>query len=255
VIIASWNVNSIKVRLPILQDWLKTVQPDVVLLQEIKCETDVFPLMEIQSMGYQACVSGQKTYNGVAVLTKEKAEMRTAQLPGNADDPQARYLEVSYKGWVIASIYLPNGNPMGTDKFTYKLNWLQRLNAHAQNLLKEEKPVVLGGDYNVIPAALDAQHPEKWVGDALYQPESRGAWQSLQHKGYYDAFRTLHPGEPVFTFWDYQNSAWLRDDGIRIDHLLCSPEATDRLQKSWVDKNPRSMEKASDHTPILAHFS
>lgn len=251
MIIASWNVNSVRVRLPILLDWLKTNAPDVILLQELKCEADAFPLMEIQGAGYQALVVGQKTYNGVAILSKEKASLRENRLPGDAADAQARYLEADVKGVIVASIYAPNGNPLGTEKFDYKLNWLKRLQAHANELLKLEKPVVLGGDYNIIPAPMDARHPEKWTDDALFQPESRAAYQGLQNLGFYDAYRTLHPHTQAFTYWDYQNGAWLRDDGIRIDHLLCTPEAMDKVTRCWIDKAPRGLEKASDHTPIL----
>lgn len=254
MIIASWNVNSVRVRMPILLDWLKTVAPDVVLLQELKCEADAFPLMEIQGAGYHALVSGQKTYNGVAILSKEKANVRQSRLPGDESDAQARYIEAEVNGVIVASIYAPNGNPMGTEKFNYKLGWLARLQTHANGLLKLEKPVVLGGDYNIIPAALDARHPEKWTGDALFQPESRAAYQQLQNGGLYDAFRAMHPHEQGFTYWDYQNGAWLRDDGIRIDHLLCSPEAMDRATRCWIDKAPRAFEKASDHTPILVEI-
>lgn len=253
--IASWNVNSIKMRLPIVSEWLTANAPDILLLQELKCETDAFPLMEIQSLGYHALVKGQKAYNGVAILTREKAVLRSDVLDGYAGDAQARYIEADYKGWIIASLYLPNGNPLGTDKFTYKLGWMQRLLAHARTLIKLERPVLLGGDYNIIPANEDVLHPENWTGDALFQPQSKMAFRQLLHSGYTDVFRALHPAQKhAYTFWDYQNGAWQKDDGIRIDHLLASPEAVDRLTAAWIDKAPRAMEKASDHTPILAEF-
>ncbi len=253
--IASWNVNSIKMRLPIVCDWLKSQSPDVLLLQELKCETDAFPLMEIQSLGYHALVKGQKAYNGVAILSKEKAYLRTDVLDGDEADVQARYIEADYNGFIVASIYLPNGNPLGTEKFTYKLGFMQRLRARAKLLYALEKPTVLAGDYNVIPTDVDARHPENWKADALAQPQSRTQFNTLLHHGYTDAFRALRANEiDAYTYWDYQNGAWPKDDGIRIDHILTSPEATDALQNCWIDKAPRGLEKASDHTPIIGDF-
>ena len=242
-------------RLPIVCDWLKSQSPDVLLLQELKCETDAFPLMEIQSLGYHALVKGQKAYNGVAIITKEKAYLRTDVLDGDDADVQSRYIEADYNGYIVASIYLPNGNPLGTEKFPYKLGFMKRLLARAKQLHALEKPVVLGGDYNVIPTDTDARHPENWKNDALAQPQSRTLFNALLHHGYTEAFRAQHPNEiNAYTFWDYQNGAWPKDDGIRIDHILTSPEATDKLQKCWIDKAPRGLEKASDHTPIIAEF-
>lgn len=253
--IASWNVNSIKTRLPIVMDWLKAHAPDALLLQELKCETDAFPLMEIQSLGYHALIKGQKAYNGVAILTREKATPCCDALAGDASDVQARYIEAEYKGWIISNLYLPNGNPVETKKFTYKLGWMDRFYAHAKTLLQLEKPVLLGGDYNVIPSSLDARHPEDWAGDALFHPQSKARFNKLLHMGYSDVFRALHPSEAhAYTFWDYQYGAWPRDNGIRIDHLLASPEAADKLKSCWIDKAPRALEKASDHTPIIAEF-
>jgi exodeoxyribonuclease-3 len=284
VIIASWNVNSVKMRLPLLLEWLKATNPDVVLLQELKCEADAFPYFEIESAGYNALVAGQKTYNGVAILTKEKANLRCAELPDHESDNQARYIEADYKGWILASIYLPNGNPVRpdrdpdrdkvgdilsptghvnlsgkqnyTEKFAYKREWMKQLHGQARKLFATEKPVVLGGDYNVIPENMDARHPENWKGDALFQPESRAAFRGFLNIGYVDVFRSLHPrDEYAYTFWDYQNNAWARDDGIRIDHLLASPEASDKLKKVWIDKSLRTRDKPSDHTPIVAEFN
>ena len=258
--IASWNVNSIKMRLPILCDWLKSQSPDVLLLQELKCETDAFPLMEIQSCGYHALVKGQKAYNGVAILTKEKTYLRTDVLDGDDTDIQSRYIEADYNGFIIASIYLPNGNPLvakdgGTEKFSYKLGFMKRLLNRAKHLYAHEKPVVLGGDYNVIPTDADSRNPQNWTQDALTQPQSRTLFNALLYHGFSDAFRSLHKNEAhAYTYWDYQNGAWPKDDGIRIDHLLTSPEATDKLQKCWIDRAPRGLEKASDHTPIIAEF-
>ncbi len=256
MIIASWNVNSVKMRLPILLDWLKRDKPDAVMLQEIKCQTPDFPYMEIEGAGYKALVKGQKAYNGVAILTPHNATLRRDTLPGDAEDAPARYIEAEINGFIVGGIYLPNGNPVASEKFSAKLEWMSRLNKHAGELLKLEKPVVLGGDYNVIPEEADAARPEAWRGDALFQPESRQAWRSLLNQGYSDAFRQLHPHEKgAYTYWDYQAGAFDRDDGIRIDHLALSPEASDRLQKCWIEKELRAREKASDHTPIVAQFA
>ncbi|NDE91405.1 MAG: exodeoxyribonuclease III [Alphaproteobacteria bacterium] len=256
MIIASWNVNSIKMRLPIVSEWLKKEAPDVVLLQELKCETAAFPFMEIESLGYHVLVKGQKAYNGVAILSREKATLRTDILDGDDSDVQARYIEAEIKDVIISTIYLPNGNPLDTEKFPYKLGFMKRLQQRAKQLLHEQRPVILGGDYNVIPADADARNPEEWRNDALAQPESRAHFRSILHQGYSEAFRTLHPNETgAYTFWDYQAGSWPRDNGIRIDHLLTSPEATDHLTRCWIDKAPRGLEKASDHTPIMAEFS
>ncbi len=241
--------------MPIVCDWLKSQSPDVLLLQALKCETHEFPMLEIQSLGYHALVKGQKAYNGVAIVTKEKATLRANGLDGNTSDVHARYIEAEIHGWIVASIYLPNGNPLGTDKFDAKLGFMRRLFARAKKLHALEKPVVLGGDYNVIPTDADARYPEHWKHDALTHPQSRGQFNALLHLGYTDAFRSTHMNETSsYTFWDYQNGAWPHDDGIRIDHLLTSPEATDTLQRCWIDKTPRSLEKASDHTPIIAEW-
>lgn len=259
VLIASWNVNSIKARLPNVLDWVKRMKPDLLMLQELKCVEEAFPALEFGDLGYNAAVVGQKTYNGVAILSKTALEIAERALPGGADDPQARYVEAvtSTAAGVlrVASIYLPNGNPLGPDKsqsekFTYKLAWMKRLRAHAQALLKLEEATILGGDYNVIPEPIDAKDPAGWANDALFQPESRQAFRRLLHLGYTDAFRALHDAPGQYTFWDYQAGAWPRDDGIRIDHLLLSPQAADRLAESGIDREPRSREKASDHTPM-----
>src|ERR1043166_9045305 len=201
--IATWNVNSIKSRLPLLLDWLKREAPDVLLLQEIKCENDAFPALEIQSAGYHFLVKGQKAYHGVAMLSKKPASLRYDALPGDEANAQARYIEAEFDGCIVASIYLPNGNPVGTDKFSYKLDWMERLAKHMAGLLKEEKPVVLGGDYNVIPENIDARTPERWKNDALFQPQSRAHFRALLNMGYYDAFRLKHGNVPhAYTFWD-----------------------------------------------------
>jgi len=248
--IATWNVNSIKARLPNLLEWLAEAKPDIVLLQELKCLDEAFPGLEIKGAGYDYLTVGQKTYNGVAVLSTGPLTRRLDRLPGDKGDEQARYLEVETHGLVASSIYLPNGNPVASDKFPYKLAWMDRLIAHAQALLLEERPLLLGGDYNVIPAALDCYDPQAWTGDALFRPESRARFRQLQALGLTDAFRALHPDRRAYSYWDYQGGAWQHDLGIRIDHLLLSPQAADRLTASGIDKGPRGRERASDHTPV-----
>jgi exodeoxyribonuclease-3 len=250
--IATWNVNSIKVRLGAVSDWLADTAPDVLLLQELKCETAAFPAAAFEALGYGAVVAGQKAYNGVALLSRQPAQDVVTGLPGDATDEQARYVEATVAGVRIASLYLPNGNPLGTEKFDYKLRWMARLHRHATRLLTTGMPVVLGGDYNVIPEAEDVFDPRAFAGDALYQPESRAAFRALLHLGYTDAFRALHRGEPrAYTFWDYQAGCWPRDMGLRIDHLLLSPQAADRLEACTIDRRPRALDKASDHTPVV----
>jgi exodeoxyribonuclease-3 len=252
--IATWNVNSIKARLPNVLDWLKRAKPDIVLLQELKCQEEAFPALELGDLGYNAAVVGQKTYNGVAILSKTPLEVAERRLPGGDGDDHARYIEattVTGIGLVrVASIYLPNGNPLGTEKFTYKLAWLERLTAHARALLAYEEPLVLGGDYNVIPEEIDARHPKEWLADALFQPEARAGLRKLVYLGLTDAFRALHREAGAYSFWDYQRGAWEHDDGIRIDYLLLSPQAADKLAKSGIDREPRGKPKASDHTPV-----
>ncbi|MEQ8653321.1 MAG: exodeoxyribonuclease III [Kiloniellales bacterium] len=248
--IASWNVNSIKARLGNVTAWLDTFKPDVLLLQELKCQEETFPALEVRGLGYHYEIVGQKSYNGVGIFSTEPITVRTRALPGDENDSQARYLEAETHGVLVASIYLPNGNPVASDKFPYKLNWMKRLEAHARSLLDEEKILVLGGDYNVIPEAVDCYDPQAWRGDALFRPESRQALRRLIHQGFTDAYRQVHPKTQGYTFWDYQGGAWQNDLGIRIDHLLLSPQAADRLQDCSIDRKPRGAEKASDHTPI-----
>lgn len=257
-VITTWNVNSIKVRLPLLQQWLSAAQPDIVLLQELKCQTEAFPRLEIEAMGYHATVVGQKTYNGVAILSKQPITITHETLPGDVNDTQARYLEAQYGGLTVAALYLPNGNPIQDEsgqpheKFSYKLRWLERFHEHVKSLLASEQPCVFGGDYNIIPQAEDVYDPKGWEQDALFHPQSRAAWRRLLDLGLTDAFRACHPTEPhAYTFWDYQAGAWPRDNGLRIDHFLLSPEAADRLQDCHIDREPRGWEKASDHTPVL----
>ncbi len=250
--IASFNVNSINARLANLLAWLGQARPDVACLQETKCLDPAFPREPIEELGYNLAIFGQKSYNGVAILSRFPIEDPLSGLPGDPEDGQARYLEVFTGGLRVASIYAPNGNPVGSEKFDYKLAWLERLRAHAGRLLELEEPVVLAGDFNVIPEPIDCHDPAAWAEDALFRPESRRAFRALLHQGWTDAFRALHPGERnAYTFWDYQGGAFQLDHGIRIDHLLLSPQAADRLERCWIDKEPRGRPKASDHTPIL----
>ena len=257
--IATWNVNSIKARLPNVLEWLEEAKPDVTLLQEIKTVDENFPAMEIEERGYNCAVHGQKSYNGVAILSKHPLSDVVTGLPGDDADDQARYIEA----WVeagddsvrVASIYLPNGNPVDTDKFPYKLKWMDRLAARAEALLHNEEPVVLGGDYNVIPADGDCHDPAAWADDALFKPETRAKFRTILNLGYTEAWRTLHNESHVYSFWDYQKGAWQKDNGIRIDHLLLSPQAADRLTACEIDKGPRGKEKASDHTPVWCELT
>ena len=248
--IATWNVNSIKARLPNALAWLSSFSPDVVLLQELKCVDEKFPRMEIEELGYNVETHGQKTYNGVAILSKRPIEVERRGLPGNEGDEQARYIEAFTGGIRVASIYLPNGNPTNTDKFPYKLGWMEKLIHHARELLALEEPVVLAGDYNVCPTDADVYDPAGWTDDALCRPESRAHFRTLMYLGFTDAFRVLNPEPHRYSFWDYQGGAWQRDNGLRIDHLMLSPHAADRLKASGIDRDPRGKEKASDHTPV-----
>jgi exodeoxyribonuclease-3 len=219
-------------------------------LQEIKCATDEFPTLELKGLGYHAAVSGQKTYNGVALLTRDPPQDVRIGLSGDPNDTQSRYIEATVRGVRIASIYLPNGNPVESDKFPYKLAWMERLMARARELLAGEMPAALAGDYNVAPADADVYDPEAWRADALCRPESRRAFRGLLHAGFTDAFRVYHPEPHRYTFWDYQAGRWNRDEGLRIDHVLLSPQAADRLVAADIDKAPRGRDKASDHTPV-----
>ena len=260
-VIATWNVNSIKARLPRVVEWLREFQPDVVLLQELKTVDEAFPRLEIQECGYHVETVGQKTYNGVAILSKQPIDVVHRALPGDASDEQARYLEADTCGFRVASIYLPNGNPTrdenGADheKFTYKLGWMDRLVKHAGALLDEHIPVVLGGDYNICPADVDVYDPKAFADDALCRPESRRRFRMLLNMGYTEAWRTLNPELHAYSYWDYQRGAWQKDNGLRIDHLLLSPEAADLLEDVGIDKTPRAKEKASDHTPVFGKFT
>ena len=252
--IATWNVNGIKARIEQLKTWLGAFQPDVACLQEIKSVDEGFPAGEIEALGYHVVTHGQKGFNGVAILSRTPLEDVARGLPGDDSDEQSRYIEaiVSLPGSAlrVASIYLPNGNPIGTDKFAYKLAWMRRLEAHARNLLGHEDALVLAGDYNVIPEPADAKNPAAWSEDALFQPESRAAFRRLLSLGLTDGLRACHTEPGIYSFWDYQAGAWQKNNGIRIDHLLLSPQAADRLVTADVDKSPRGWEKPSDHTPV-----
>ncbi|MCC8983395.1 exodeoxyribonuclease III [Bradyrhizobium acaciae] len=248
--IATFNINNVNRRLPNLLRWLKSAKPDVVSLQELKASDAEFPAAAIAKAGYGAVWQGQKTWNGVAILAR-KAEpvlIRTA-LPGDAIDHEARYIEAAVRGIVVTSLYLPNGNPQPGPKFDYKLAWFKRLRAHAAKLLKQNVPVVLAGDYNVAPTPFDIYPTRSWDKDALIQPKSRAAFKALVNQGWCDAIRTLHPDQPMFTFWDYMRNRWPRDAGLRLDHLLLSPDLAARLAKAGVDRDIRGEEGASDHAP------
>lgn len=252
--VASWNVNSIRQRLPHLLGWLNDAQPDVVCLQEIKCVDEAFPAADIEALGYNVAVHGQKTFNGVAILSKHPFDEVKTRLPGDEGDEQARYIEAVIStasgAMRVASIYLPNGNPVGTEKYPYKLGWMERLRLHISGLLALEEPFVMAGDYNIIPQAADAKNPAEWVNDALFLLQSRSKFRQLLALGLTDAFRACEDGSGHYTFWDYQGGGWQKDNGIRIDHLLLSPQAASRLQGCAIDKAMRGQEKASDHVPI-----
>ncbi|HMS45742.1 MAG TPA: exodeoxyribonuclease III [Alphaproteobacteria bacterium] len=256
--ITSWNINSIRAHLPQLTNWLQQKRPDVVLLQEIKCLELQFPTQEIEELGYNLCIVGQKTYNGVAVLSKFPVQIEHDKLPGLPADDQARYLEVIVEAkksvWRIANVYVPNGNPYPGDKFDYKLRWLDCLCTHAQNILSYEEKTIIGGDFNIAPQDFDVYDPAGWQNDALCRPESRQFYRQLLHLGYSDALRLLYPKDQIYTFWDYQGGCWPRNAGLRIDHLLLSPQAADVLKDVQVDKYLRADDKPSDHVAIVGKF-
>ncbi len=257
--IATWNVNSIRARLPRVLEWLDGARPDVALLQEIKTVDEGFPRLEVEELGYNAAVAGQKTYNGVAILSRTPLEDVTIGLPGDDTDDQARYVEAVTRldGRMVrvASIYLPNGNPVDTEKFDYKLRWMDRLKDHARELLALEEPLVLGGDYNVIPEDGDVWDPDRWRDDALFRMEVRRKFREILNLGYTESYRALHSELGRYSFWDYQGGAWQKDNGLRIDHLLLSPQAADLLAACEIDKTPRGKAKPSDHTPVWCELS
>jgi exodeoxyribonuclease-3 len=249
--IATYNVNSVNARLPVLLRWLAEAKPDIVCLQELKAPQEKFPETTIKDAGYHAIWHGQKSYNGVAILARgeQPVEIRRV-LPGDPEDSHSRYIEASVNGILVGCLYLPNGNPAPGPKFDYKLQWFERLTTHAAALLAAKQPVVLTGDYNVMPTELDVYKPESWVDDALFRPETRAAFQKLSAQGWTDAIRKLHPGEKIYTFWDYFRNAYGRNAGLRIDHFLLSPEIAPRLKAAGVDRDVRGWEKSSDHAPV-----
>ena len=249
--IATYNVNGINARLPVLLRWLEVSAPDVVCLQELKAPQEKFPEQAIAEVGYKAIWQGQKSWNGVAILSRNlNMEEVRRTLPGDEEDAQSRYLEALVNGITISCLYLPNGNPARGPKFDYKLQWFERLNRHAAQLLALDKPIILTGDFNVIPTEKDAYKPERWVEDALFRPESRAAFKNLVGQGWIDALRQLHPDETIYTFWDYFRGAYERNAGLRIDHFLLSPNLENQLLAAGVDRMVRGWEKTSDHAPV-----
>ncbi len=256
--IATWNIAGIKARHETLYQWLQKSQPDIVCLQEIKSIDENFPRDAIENLGYHIETHGQKSFNGVAILSKKTPDEVIHRLPGNDNDEQTRYIEAVYstdKGVVrIASLYLPNGNPIESEKYSYKMEWMERLYTHAKSLLAYEEPLVLAGDYNVIPTPLDAKNPQEWNRDALFLQKTRKAFQRILHLGLYDAIRNV-TDTPSFSFWDFQAGAWPKNNGIRIDHLLLSPEAVDRLICAHSQTEVRGYPKPSDHVPVWIHLN
>jgi len=251
--IASWNVNSIRARLDQVTAWLRDRSPDVLLMQELKGTE--FPAEVFKELGYESAAVTQKAYNGVAILSRHPIETLNTTLAGDQEDSHARYLETTIDGIRMVNIYLPNGNPVGTDKFAYKLAWMDRLQKQMSAWREEGLPVLIGGDFNVIPEDIDCHKPSSWIHDALFQPEPRARYRALLSLGYTDAFRALHPGESgQFTFWDYFRQAFEHNRGIRIDHFLLSPKVADRLQSCEIDRGPRAQQRPSDHTPIVVEL-
>lgn len=257
--VATWNVNSIKPRLQHLTEWLRETQTDIVLLQETKTVDESFPAMEIEDLGYNIAIHGQKTYNGVAILSKFPLEDIVTGLPGEPEDKQARYIEamaITGKGAVqVASVYVPNGQEVDSDKFPYKMRFFDRLRNHATKLLKYEEPLIIGGDYNVAPEALDVYDAHKLDGTVCFHPDERRKWRGLLHIGLYDAFRSKEASKAGFSWWDYRGGMYQKGFGYRIDHLLCSGAVMDGLEDAWVDEAPRRLEKPSDHTPVVARIA
>ena len=257
--IATWNINGIRARLPNVVAWLRESQPDVALFQETKCENGKFPGEDIEDLGYNIELNGQKSFNGVAILAKRPIEDVIRDLPGDDSDEQKRYIEATIDGVRLASLYLPNGNPVASDKFPYKLGWMDRLYARASALLETEEAFVLAGDYNICPEDRDVYDPHGWRDDALCQLESRSRFRKIVYLGLTEAYRAIHPDGVAYSFWDYQAGAWRKNNGLRIDHLLLSPQAADRLEACDIDKEVRGHEeggaKASDHVPVWCELA
>ncbi len=252
--IASWNVNSIRVRIGHVVKWLSEVKPDVLLLQELKTKEEFFPKEDLENLGYNIALLGQKTYNGVAILSKFPISDVTYNLPNYIEDKQARYIEAwinhERQGFRVASIYVPNGNPINSEKYIYKINWMKKLHEHVNRILGNEEPIILGGDFNVCPEDIDAANPSRLEKDAVFMPEIRSLYRKILYSGYIDSFRTFNNDNIEYTYWDYGKS-FTHNDGLRIDHLLLSPYAADICQKILIDAKPRSWERPSDHTPIF----
>src|SRR5271166_2463056 len=249
--LATFNVNGVNGRLPVLLRWLDEAAPDIVCLQELKAPQDKFPEGPIRAAGYGAIWHGQKSWNGVAIMARGARPVETRRgLPGDPDDTHSRYIEAAIDGMIVGCLYLPNGNPAPGPKFDYKLRWFDRLAKHAESLLASGQPVVLAGDYNVMPTDLDVYAPERWVDDALFRPEVRAAYHRLLDQGWTDTLRVLHPDERIYTFWKYFRNAFARDAGLRIDHLLLSPSLAGRLVAAGVERDVRARDHASDHAPV-----
>ena len=249
--IATYNVNGVNGRLPVLLRWLAEVEPDIVCLQELKAPEGKFPQVAIEAAGYEAIWHGQKSWNGVAILSRVGTPIETRRsLPGDPEDVHSRYIEAAVNGILIAGLYLPNGNPRPGPKFDYKLAWFERLIAHAAELIESGVPAILAGDFNVMPTERDVYKPERWLDDALFAPEVRAAYFRLLGQGWTDSLRTMHPDETIYTFWDYFRNAFVRDAGLRIDHVLLSPPLAGRLIAAEVDSHVRGWEKTSDHAPV-----
>lgn len=247
---ATFNINGVTARLPRLIDWLEAAQPDVVGLQEIKIETERFPVEALNDIGYHALIHGQKGFNGVAILSKEPATEISCTLEGNDEDIQSRWIEAEIGGVHFVCLYLPNGNPVPGPKFDYKLEWMDRMERRAKELLQAEKPVILAGDWNVCPTDKDLARPESMAGDALCQPESRAAFRRILGQGWTDAIRTRFPNDDCYTYWDYQAGAWPKNWGLRIDHMMLSPDVADRMTDCGIDRDVRAAERPSDHVPV-----
>ena len=257
--IATWNVNSVRARLPNVLNWLAEKKPDIVLLQETKAQDHNFPFEPLEDAGYNIAIHGQKSYNGVAILSKSPIEDIVKTFPGQEEDPQARYIEAVTNGVRVASVYVPNGDTVTSDKYPYKLNFLQNLEIHIAKLLSYDESIVIGGDYNIAPEDDDTSDPEKWAKTVLGTDAVRGSFRRMLNSGYADAYRTLYPVGSVTpaeaaTWWDYRSGAWARQTGLRIDHLLLSPQATDRLKECEVHQLTRDKEKASDHAPVVCYL-
>ena len=251
--IATFNINGVKARIGALTDWLEGAKPDVALLQEIKSVDENFPREHFEDLGYRVETHGQKGFNGVAILSRLPLEDVTRGLPGDDSDEQARWIEATVMGDLpvrVCGLYLPNGNPVPGPKYDYKLAWMERLHARAKALLADEMPALMAGDYNIIPQAEDAKRPEVWTDDALFRQESREAFRRITHLGFTEAFRSVSRGPGHYSFWDYQAGAWNRDDGIRIDHFLLTPQCADLLKTCWIESEVRGREKPSDHVPV-----